>query len=179
MKKQPDPKRGPLGIGFEVVISGMNSIGTVWVFILLIVLNLDIFSRFLFNLPIRGVPEIVSLSIVALVFLQIAHTLKVGRLTRSETLLHWLSRRFPAIRHLLEGLFHLIGALLFIVIFWGSAPAFLKAWRIDEYVGAEGDFMAPVWPVKLIILIGCVAGMIQFLVLSFSDFKRLLYDRSR
>jgi TRAP-type mannitol/chloroaromatic compound transport system permease small subunit len=159
--------------GFEIIISVMNSIGTVWVFVLLIILNLDIFSRFLFNYPIRGVPEIVALSIVALVFMQIAHTLKVGRLTRSETILNWLRKRFPKGVHVLQGFFHLIGAALFWVIFWGSAPAFLRAWRIGEYVGAEGDFMAPVWPVKLIILIGCMAALVQFLLLAWDDFTRL------
>ena len=59
------------------LISVMNSIGTAWVFVLLIIINLDIGGRAIFNHPIRGVPEIVSLSIVACVFLQIAHTLKV------------------------------------------------------------------------------------------------------
>ena len=50
---------------------------------------------------------------------------------------------------------------------------FTKAWRIDEYVGAQGDFMAPVWPVKLIILIGCVAGAMQFLLMAFGSFKKM------
>ncbi len=158
---------------FETITSVMNSIGTVWVFILLIILNLDIFGRFLFNHPIRGVPEIVSLSIVALVFMQIAHTLKVGRLTRSETILNWLRVRFPKTGHILEGIFHLIGTLIFAIIFQGSVPFLTKAWEIDEYVGAEGDFMAPVWPVKLIILIGCAAAAIQFLLLALDEFRQL------
>jgi TRAP-type mannitol/chloroaromatic compound transport system permease small subunit len=165
--------------GFEIIISVMNSIGTVWVFVLLIILNLDIFSRFLFNYPIRGVPEIVALSIVALVFMQIAHTLKIGRLTRSETILNWLRKRFPNGVRVLEGVFHLVGAALFGVIFWGSVPAFLRAWRIDEYVGAEGDFMAPVWPVKLIILIGCLAAIAQFLLLVWNDFRQLRRAQSQ
>ncbi|MCG8337247.1 MAG: TRAP transporter small permease [Proteobacteria bacterium] len=159
--------------GFDVITSTMNSIGTAWVFILLVIINLDIFSRFLFNSPIRGVPEIVSLSIVALVFMQIAHTLKVGRLTRSETLLNLLKQKFPRIASILQGIFHLVGAGLFAIILQGSYPMFVKAWTIDEYVGAEGDFMAPVWPVKLIILIGSAAAIIQFLLLALRDFKQL------
>ncbi len=158
---------------FDIVTSTMNSIGTAWVFILLIIINLDIFSRFLFNSPIRGVPEVVSLSIVALVFMQIAHTLKVGRLTRSETLLNILKGKFPRLAAVLEGVFHLVGAGLFVILIQGSYPMFIKAWNIDEYVGAEGDFMAPVWPVKLIILIGSVVAVIQFLLLALRDFKRL------
>jgi len=156
---------------YDSITSVMNSIGTAWVFVLLVIINLDIGGRALFNHPIRGVPEIVSLSIVACVFLQIAHTLKVGRLTRSEILLNWLAKRYPRVQHLLNGCYHVVGATLMIILFTASLPLFKKAWRLDVYVGAEGDFMAPVWPVKLIILIGCIAASIQFLLTAMHEFR--------
>ena len=158
---------------FEMVISVMNSIGTAWVFVLLVIINLDIGGRALFNHPVRGVPEIVALSIVACVFLQIAHTLKVGRLTRSDILLNWLQSRHPALKHILEAVYYLVGGCLMAILFKASIPLFTNAWRIDEYVGAQGDFMAPVWPVKLIILIGCAAGAIQFLLMAIDSLKQL------
>ena len=164
---------------FELVISVMNSIGTAWVFVLLVIINLDIGGRALFNHPVRGVPEIVALSIVACVFLQIAHTLKVGRLTRSDILLNWLQSRHPALKHLLEAVYYLIGGWLMAILFKASIPLFTKAWRIDEYVGAQGDFMAPVWPVKLIILIGCAAGAIQFLLMAIDSLKQLKTSSSK
>lgn len=151
----------------------MNSIGTAWVFVLLIIINLDIGGRALFNHPFRGVPEIVAMSIVACVFLQIAHTLKVGRLTRSDIFLNWLGRKRPGFRHMLECVYHLVGALLMMILFNASLPLFTKAWRLDVYVGAEGDFMAPVWPVKLIILVGCTAGAIQFLLTAWHEFRAI------
>ena len=157
----------------------MNSIGTAWVFVLLVIINLDIGGRALFNHPVRGVPEIVALSIVACVFLQIAHTLKVGRLTRSDILLNWLQSRHPALKHILEALYYLIGGCLMAVLFKASIPLFTKAWTIDEYVGAQGDFMAPVWPIKLIILIGCVAGAIQFLLMAIDSMKQLRAPASK
>lgn len=166
--------RPPRRFTFDAVISVMNSIGTAWVFVLLVIINLDIGGRALFNHPLRGVPEIVSLSIVACVFLQIAHTLKVGRLTRSDILLNWLQRTNPRLRQFCEGVYHLIGAVLMAILFQASIPLFTRAWRIDEYVGAEGDFMAPVWPVKLIILIGCVAGALQFFLLAWRNFKQAM-----
>ena len=163
---------------FETVISVMNSIGTVWVFVLLVIINLDIGGRAIFNHPIRGVPEIVSMSIVACVFLQIAHTLRVGRLTRSDLLMNWLKDKYPGLKNFLEGLYYSIGAALMAILFKASVPLFTKAWQIDEYVGAEGDFMAPIWPVKLIILIGCLAGAIQFLLMAFDSFKQLRFSQS-
>lgn len=158
---------------YETIISVMNSIGTAWVFVLLIIINMDIGGRALFNHPVRGVPEIVALSIVACVFLQIAHTLKVGRLTRSDIVLNWLQPRYPKLKHFLEGLYFLIGAGLMVILLQSSIPLFTKAWHIDEYVGAQGDFMAPVWPVKLIILIGCAAGAMQFLLMALGSFKKM------
>lgn len=166
----PGPGRRPFSR--QSVTSVMNSIGTVWVFVLLILINMDIAGRAVFNHPIRGVPEIVSISIVALVFIQIAHTLSVGRLTRSEVFLAWLGRNYSRAGHLLEGLFHLVGTGLFVIIFWASLPMFINAWRIKEYVGAEGDFKAPVWPVKLIILLGCLAAGLQFLILAVKHFRQ-------
>lgn len=164
---------------FEFLISMMNSIGTAWVFVLLVIINLDIGGRAIFNHPIRGVPEIVAMSIVACVFLQIAHTLKVGRLTRSDILMNWLQVRHPRFKHIVEGVYHLIGAALMAILFRASIPLFTKAWRIDEYVGAEGDFMAPVWPVKLIILIGCLAGTLQFFIMSCDSFRQFFMPKIR
>ena len=65
------------------------------------------------------------------------------------------------------------------ILLRSSLPLFTKAWRIDEYVGAQGDFMAPVWPVKLIILIGCTAGAIQFFLMAVGCFKKLAAARWR
>lgn len=152
----------------------MDSIGTVWVFVLLIIINLDIGGRAIFNHPIRGVPEIVAMSIVGLVFLQVAHTLRVGRLTRSEILLGKLLDKRPRLGHLLQGLHHLVGTALFAILFWASVPFLTKAWTINEYVGAEGDFKAPLWPIKLLVLIGCVAAGIQFLLLTLADLRGVL-----
>jgi TRAP-type mannitol/chloroaromatic compound transport system permease small subunit len=164
----------PRRLSFEFFISVMNSIGTAWVFVLLVIINLDIGGRAIFNHPIRGVPEIVAMSIVACVFLQIAHTLKVGRLTRSDLLMNWLQAHHPGMKHFLEGVYYAVGACLMAILFKASVPLFAKAWLIDEYVGAQGDFMAPVWPVKLIILVGCGAGTVQFLLMACSSFKQIL-----
>lgn len=173
-KKEPGVAlKPPRRFSFESVISIMNSIGTAWVFVLLVIINLDIGGRMFFNSPLRGVPEIVAMSIVACVFLQIAHTLKVGRLTRSEILLDVLKKRLPRLRQFCEGIYHLVGACLLAVLFSASVPLFTRAWQISEYVGAEGDFMAPIWPVKLIILIGCVAGSLQFLMMAARSFGQM------
>ncbi len=163
---------------FESITSVMDSVGTAWVFVLLIMINLDILAGALLDRPIRGVPEIVAMSIVALVFLQIAHTLKVGRLTRSDALLGRLMISRPKTGRCIQGVFNIVGAIFFFVLFWFSIPLLTKAWRIGEYVGAQGDFMAPIWPVKLLILIGSLAAVIQYLLLAWQDFLYVVGVRS-
>jgi TRAP-type mannitol/chloroaromatic compound transport system permease small subunit len=177
-KEKKSGKGSGRRLTFEAVISAMNSIGTAWVFVILVLVNADVIGRSLFNHPIRGVTEIVSLSIVACVFVQLAHTLKVGRMTRSEVFLNWIGARRGRVRYLLEGLYFLVGAVLMGLLFNASLPLFIEAWQIDEYVGAQGDFTAPVWPVKLVILIGCLAAGIQFLIAAGGKFRAAAAGRS-
>ena len=48
----------------------------------------------------------------------------------------------------------------------------MESIRIREYVGAIGDFTAPVWPVRLIMLIGLVVTGVTFLLLAGLDVRR-------
>ena len=82
---------------FESLTIAMNSAGSGWVCCLMILICADIVSRSVLNKPLNGVAEIVALSIVICVFLQLAHTLAVGRLTRADILLRWLAKRYPGI----------------------------------------------------------------------------------
>ena len=43
-------------------------------------------------------------------------------------------------------------------------PLFERSWRRGDFVGAIGDFTAPTWPVKGIIMVGCSVLILQFVV---------------
>ena len=159
---------------FGSVIEGLNAIGTVWIFGLLLLINADIGARGLLKAPIPGVPEIVELSIVGIVFLQAAHTLRVGRLTRADVLFNAIAKRWPKVARGFGLAFNLTGAALFAIIFVVSVPYFSESWTKDLFVGAEGGFTAPTWPVKLITLIGCAAMTAQFLALAWSEARAIL-----
>ena len=76
-------------------------------------------------------------------------------------MLDFLEKRAPRFRHLLELVFSLAAIALIWQLFWASQPLFMKAWIRGTYEGTVGDFTAPIWPVKLIILIGCAALLVQ------------------
>lgn len=140
----------------------LNVAGTLLIVALVVLISADVIGRGVFLSPISGVPEMVSLSIVAIVFLQAPEAFRMGRFTRSEALLIFLERRSKRLRASLEVIFALAGLTVIGVLLNASTPFFIKSWNRGTFVGTVGDFIAPVWPVKLIILIGCVALIAQF-----------------
>lgn len=150
----------------------LNSIGTVWIFILMIVIVTDVIGRTVFTKPLPGVPELVSLSIIGIVFLQIGQALRSGRITRVDTLLEYLDKRVPRLSALLQGTYSLLGLALFIALYWSCLPLFAQAWANDQYVGIEGYITYPVWPVRLFMLIGSVGAAIQYLLFAVEHFAR-------
>lgn len=163
----PDDDTAPARDGlFDRVIGAMNALGTVWIIGLMLLINADIFGRTALNAPIAGVAELVAFSIVGIVFLQLAHTLKSGSMTRSEVLLGVLERRSPALRSALLALFHLVGAVLLAVIAWRFWPSVEQAWLSPErhFMGNPGFFTVPQWPLFALMLAGIVATSLQFLI---------------
>ncbi|MBP7064660.1 TRAP transporter small permease subunit [Ferrovibrio sp.] len=156
---------------FSRLLGAMNALGTLWIFLLMLLIDADILGRELFGAPVRGTTELLSLSIVGIVFLQLGHALMVGRITRSDMLLDSLITHRPRAGYLLQGFFHLLGAIFLGLVFWGSLGQFEEAVEIGEYVGAIGDFTAPTWPIKLLILIGAMATLLQYLRLLWRDLR--------
>lgn len=148
--------------------------GTIWILALMVLICADVAGRFFFNKPIAGVPEMVSLSIVGIVFLQLASTLRAGRMTRSDMLLSFLSKRSPKLGYVLELIFSSAGAYIVFIIFQASYPRLVKAIERNEFVGAVGHFTAPVWPIKLILIVGAGALCIQFLINALTNLFQLI-----
>lgn len=168
----------PLPFGLHRLFGAMNALGTLWILALMVLINLDVFGRNLLSMPVRGVTELVSLSIVGIVFLQLADTLRSGRFTRADVLMDWLSRTHPRMADLLHAIFHGVGLVLMLVILKASWGPLVESIEIREYVGAIGDFQAPVWPVRLITLVGLAATALCFALLASMDLKRLAARRS-
>ena len=162
--KGSPPKGGGLLSAFNMLVSGMNAVGTVWIFVLMVLINADAFGRTLFSSPIDGVIEMVELSLVGIVFMQLSDATRRGRLTRSDGFYNLVSIRNPKIGRYMGVAFDSLGAIFMVIIILGSVPLLVDSYNNDYFVGNEGLFTAPVWPVKLIILIGCTVTMLQFLV---------------
>ena len=153
-----------IAVPFSHLIGGLNAIGTLWIFLLMVVINTDVFSRLLFNHPIDGVPELIELSIVGIVFLQLCDTVRAGRLTRSDGLFVKIVSKRPKLGHVLGFIYDIAGAVLMALIILGGVPRLIEAYERDYYTGTLGLFTAPVWPINLILVVGCFVTALQFLI---------------
>ena len=151
------------GRALDGLISVFNAGGSVWIFGIMILLSADVLGRSAFDAPIDGVPLLVALSIVVIVFLQLPAAIRAGRLTRSDALLSRLLERLPSIGVSLRTFYDGLGALVMAAVVLYTLPTFVKVWERDTFEGLEGDFALPSWPFKLLILVGATLCGVEFL----------------
>jgi len=157
-----------------------NGLGSIWILALMLLVVGDVLGRALsgvvfrladvtINLSIRGTPELVKLSIVGIVFLQVAHTLRHGRHVRSTVVTERLRPRLAEGMTLVA---HLLGAALCALIVWSSWDNMVRGWRIGEFEG-EGALRVPVAPSRTIVILGTTLFGLQFARLAFGNLRRL------
>jgi len=167
-----------LGRLFNWLISSINAVGTVWILFLMVLINSDVFMRYFFNAPVNGVPLIISMSIVGIVFLQLPDALRSGRFIRNDALLGRMLEEKPKIGHAMETVYNLAGAAFMAVLAWYEWPLLEQNWVQGTYTGTEGDFTLPVWPLLLIVMIGSICCGVQYLRQTWRDIRYLRGDVS-
>jgi TRAP-type C4-dicarboxylate transport system permease small subunit len=155
-------------------MAGLNAVGTVWVAAITLLVCADILGRLLFSFPITGVPEIVKVSIVAIVWLQIPHTLKIGGHLRSDVVLRRLSGRG---RSILDLFAYALGALVFGLLVFSGWDTMILAWQIGEFEG-ELPVRVPTYPLRSIVLLGAALTCLQFLLMAAEVIWRMSTGRS-
>lgn len=148
---------------FFNLIQWMNGAGVIWVFMLMFFICADITGRTLFDFPLQGVPEIVSFSLTACVFLQLAFAVQNSRLTQVEFLFDLVQKNKPRSAQGLQLFFSTAGCLVFVAIALGAWPDFFRAFRTSEFAGVEGIYTFPVWPIKLVVFLGAVVAALGYL----------------
>ena len=124
------------------VTQAFNVMGTILIIFVMIVVNADVIGRELFLSPIAGVPMMVSMSIVAIVFLQTPQTFRQGRLTQNEAILNSIGNRNRFIKLLIEVIYAAAAFYLVLQIFQATYPMFFKSWMSQKLVvdGLRPDF---------------------------------------
>lgn len=151
---------------FGYLVDGLNAIGSLLIFAIMAMIVTDVLSRNLFNQPIAGVAELVAASIVMIVFLQLPGTLRHNRMAQADIFIVGFTEKHPRVGHLLQCLFFLAGAYMLYIVFSGTLPTFLRAWERNQFMGVEGVFTFPVWPIRFVIISCAAITVAQYLLLS-------------
>lgn len=166
---------------------------------LVVIMNVDVVSRNLFNAPFRGVVEVVVFSMALIVFLQLPDVVRTGRLTRSDGFLGVLRHHIPNVGGILGRVLDAISCIFMGMIVWTVWPEFTEAFESChfftapefgptptgqfwtdfnaalgrcDYFGTPGILTAPWWPVRLVIAFGSALAAVVFF------FKAVLGDEN-
>lgn len=174
-----------------------NTLGTIVIFGLVAIMNVDVIARGVFHAPLRGVVEVVIFSLVLIVFLQLPDVIHSNRLTRSDGFLSLAGRKMLGLGDGIRRVIDFAAFIFMALITWTIWPEFLESFetcqfadagalgggdgllaglRIAmsrcEYFGTPGIFVAPWWPVKLAVAMSVTLCAVIFL------FKALLGDHA-
>jgi TRAP-type C4-dicarboxylate transport system permease small subunit len=140
-------------------------LAAVWAFGLTFMILADIIGRGAFDAPINGTPELVTASIVIIVFLQAGYAIRSRSMLRADFLVEHLP---PKVQRVLLAVGYLLGAAFFLMVITGGWDESIRSFTEGEYEG-EGALRVPSWPARWTVLGGSAIAMINYLVLAFVD----------
>jgi len=165
------PAPGAPDSWFGRLIDALNAAGSVLIGAVMLLMCADVLLRNLVNRPIDGVAELVATSIVMIVFLQLPATLRHGRMSRADLFIDPFVAKRPRAGKRLRALFSAAGIFACGVIAYASWSPFVRSWTDDEFLGVEGVFTFPIWPMRGLVILGAALAALQYLLLVIQDVK--------
>jgi TRAP-type mannitol/chloroaromatic compound transport system permease small subunit len=147
---------------FDRAVAFLNAFGSIWVLFIVIIICTDSFGRSFFNRPFDGVNEVVAVSMAFVVFCQLADTVRLDKLTRSDSFLPRLQASHSLIARLIVCSFDVLGMAIMIAIIIGTVPLLIESIERGYFVGESGIFTFPDWPIKAMVVLGSVMATLCF-----------------
>lgn len=157
------------------VVRALLAAAAVIIFLLGFLVCADVFGRALFNSPVKGTPEMVSMSIVIICFLLAGYSVQSGGMIYTDVVAGAFGARGRAFAQLLSAV---LGIAFFGLIVWGSYEPMLHAIASGEYEG-EGALRVPVWPARSIVVIGAVLVVASYALHAATAIDVLISGRDR
>ena len=142
------------------IVRALLACAAVIIFLLGFLVCADVIGRAFFNSPVKGTPEIVSMSIVIICFLLAGYSVQSGGMIYTDVVSGIFGVRGRAFAQLLSAV---LGILFFGLIVWGSFEPTLHAFVSGEYEG-EGALRVPVWPARTIVVIGAILVVVSYAI---------------
>ncbi|MCT7377687.1 TRAP transporter large permease subunit [Chelativorans salis] len=146
---------------YQAVPLALSAIASSALVGLMLLIVADIGLRFFFSRPINGVSDIVALTIVACVFLQLGSTIGGGRLVRADFLIGAWHEKRPHLARTMELVFYAAAAAILAAALLWLWHDLVKSYHSGEFTGAVGAYQITVWPFKLAVVTGCAVAFVE------------------
>ncbi|MHA6258422.1 TRAP transporter small permease [Sporosarcina sp. CAU 1771] len=142
---------------FERLEKLVMMVAVIAITLMMILISIDTFARYIFHSPISGTNEFVTIYlIVAIVFLGLSNTLKENEHISVNIIANKFSLR---IKKVISIVTNVLGLLLFIFIFYQGCLVTLNAFLTnDSFIGVV---IFPLFPAYGLVPLGCLLIIIR------------------
>lgn len=146
----------------------LNVLSAVWLASIALLILYDVVGREAFGSPLYGTNEIVSNSVLSILFLQLPLSILTRSSLRTTILYDHASDWGKA---LIEAASYVMAGILFLVIAVGSWPNMIEGWAIGEQEGS-GIVTIPVYPIRTLVVFVSFVGVVVCALLIFRALTR-------
>lgn len=159
--------------GWYRLVDGIAALGTVLIGVLMLIICSDVIVRNLFGSSLPLVSELGALTLVMIVYLQLATTVRHDRLARTDLFFSKFKAKHPRAGLMMSAVFDIIGASLLATIAWSTLRILGKDIASGEYIGVTGVLTFPTWPFRVLIVVGISVAAIQFFIQSIAAIRKV------
>ena len=153
----------------EWIARALLTVAATLAFLLSFLVCADVIGRVVFNSPVKGTPELVSISIVIICFLQAAYAIRSGGMIWVDAVKQHLPAWAQAVSQIIGAL---LGIAFFGLVCWGSIDPAIYAWTSNEFEG-EGALRVPVWPARFVVVLGTFLAAFNYALLAIECIRAL------
>jgi TRAP-type mannitol/chloroaromatic compound transport system permease small subunit len=139
----------------------MAVLGTLLIVVLMVLICADVAARNILGGSLPLITELGAMTVVMIVYLQLASAVRHDRLARTEVFFEAIKARFPRLGLLLGALFDLTAAVMFALIAWSTVGIFQRDLSSGNFFGVTGVLTVPTWPFRALIVLGLAVAATQ------------------
>lgn len=150
-----------IGAAWNLLVDGLGALGTLLIGVLMVLICTDVAVRNTLGFSVPMVSEAGALTLVLIVYLQLATTIRHDRLARADLFYGGFRRAYPRAGAVLGAVFELTACLALGVLAWSTVTILQRDVSRGEFIGVTGIATLPTWPFRALILLGMVVATVQ------------------
>ncbi|SFP23812.1 TRAP transporter small permease subunit [Tranquillimonas alkanivorans] len=155
---------GQIARAWVRLVDGLCALGTVLIGVLMFIISADVVARNLLGSSLPLVSELGALTLVMIVYLQLAATVRHDRLARTDLFFTPFKLKRPRAGALLGAAFDAVAAAALGMLAWSTVDIIEKDFTRGEYIGVTGIATLPTWPFRVLIFTGIAVAAIQCVI---------------